>query len=113
MDPTNRLEEVVYLPNMGARLHQFRSRIPGKALETVLLDSQAYQCLSAGPILANCSKKVWSEADVEFHFRTTQGHFVAQGMNIVDGHDQDDQERYYPRKGKPGRSPASSSFPSF
>jgi hypothetical protein len=29
-------------------------------------------------------------------------------MNIVDGHDQDDQERYYPRKGKPGRSPASS-----
>ncbi|KAJ7353408.1 hypothetical protein DFH08DRAFT_804967 [Mycena albidolilacea] len=87
---------------------QSTRRIPGEGLETVLLDSQAHWCLSADPILANCSKKVWSKADVEFYSRTTQGHFVAEGMNIVDGHDQDDQERYYPRKGKPGCSPVSS-----
>ncbi|KAJ7672054.1 hypothetical protein B0H14DRAFT_1012774 [Mycena olivaceomarginata] len=58
MNPMNRLEEVVYVPNMGARLHQFRSRLSGEDLETVLLDSQAHRCLSAGPILATVPKGV-------------------------------------------------------
>ncbi|KAJ7464673.1 hypothetical protein B0H11DRAFT_2050567 [Mycena galericulata] len=108
LDLNCRLREVVYLHDMSSRVYDFLRGIAGEDLKKVTLNSEHSQCLSAGPLVTNCSKQVWSEADVEFHFRATQAHFVAEAMNIMEGFPLDKQDRYYPRKGTPGSRPGQS-----
>ncbi|KAJ7160096.1 hypothetical protein C8R46DRAFT_1353878 [Mycena filopes] len=98
--PELHLKEIVFLPNLGSYLHKFLSTIPGEDLEKHPMDSKTFQRLLAGATVANCSLKVFSEADVEYHFRVFFAHIIAEYLNLLEGYGPEDPRRYYPRKGK-------------
>ncbi|KAJ7145250.1 hypothetical protein C8R46DRAFT_1130914 [Mycena filopes] len=98
--PEFQLKEIVYLPSAGARAHEFLSTLEGEDLKKRPMNWKILQCLVSGATVANCSLKVFSEADVEYHFRVFYAHIVAEYLNIMEGYGPKDPRRYYPRKGK-------------
>ncbi|KAJ7100140.1 hypothetical protein B0H15DRAFT_509765 [Mycena belliarum] len=98
-----RLKEVVYLPSMTLRAHEF---VRGKDnLEEIQLTEEQRALLSAGPAVANCTTKLYNEADFEYAFRASQGHIVAECLNIIENKSLNDMDRYFPHKGTPGSRP--------
>ncbi|KAJ7643780.1 hypothetical protein FB45DRAFT_896041 [Roridomyces roridus] len=105
----HRLTELAYVPDMAARLVKCRKK--RENLAKVELSHEENLCMTAGAYLANSWKKIYYEADVERHFCVTQAHAVAEGINIVEGKEKDDQSRLFPHKGLPGhRREGQSSF---
>ncbi|KAJ7913552.1 hypothetical protein B0H13DRAFT_1873825 [Mycena leptocephala] len=103
----SRMLEIVYLDDMANRLLDFLKSTSEKDLDEIVLTPELYQRLNAGPLVANCSIKMHCEADVEHAFKVSQGHVVAETMNILSNPERPD--RYYPRKGTPGSKPGQSS----
>ncbi|KAJ7143576.1 hypothetical protein C8R43DRAFT_1199110 [Mycena crocata] len=94
----DQLTELIYLPSLSSRMHNFLHKIdPDENLEKVNLDAATTRRLCAGPSIANSSKVMRSEADVEFHVRVTQGDIVRRKEKATEP----DQEPLYPQKGTP------------
>ncbi|KAJ6504680.1 hypothetical protein C8R47DRAFT_1209948 [Mycena vitilis] len=103
--PSFRLLEIVYVPNMAQLIWDFLHNFAIDDLEQIELSTEHLRVLNAGPTVANCSQEVKCEADVEYVFKTSAGHVVAETLNILKGRDPrygQQGNRFYPRKGTPG-----------
>ncbi|KAJ7904699.1 hypothetical protein B0H14DRAFT_2664035 [Mycena olivaceomarginata] len=100
--PSSRLREIVYLADMSSRLYNFLRAEGAREddLAQIQHTPELFERLNAGSILANCSKEIQSEADVEHAFKVSQGH-IRFGLHH--------QDRYYPHNGTPGSQAGRSS----
>ncbi|KAJ7728851.1 hypothetical protein DFH07DRAFT_969754 [Mycena maculata] len=102
--PDRQLIQLIYLDSLPSRMHDFLQAIHGENLEDIRLNDQMTRRLSAGPSIANSSKKMRSEADVEF---LTQADMVSEGINLLRRLQHEagaNEDPLYPQKGTPVRS---------
>ncbi|KAJ6484354.1 hypothetical protein C8R47DRAFT_1131112 [Mycena vitilis] len=104
------VREIVFWPGMGRKLVDYLRAKPGEDLSTLHLTPELYRRLMAGPTIANCSKKVASEADVEHAMKVGQCTVVAEIINYQDDRfGLEHEDRLYPRRGTPGTQPGQKS----
>ncbi|KAJ7617505.1 hypothetical protein DFH06DRAFT_1237912 [Mycena polygramma] len=98
--------EIVLWPAMGRKLVKYLRAKPGEDLAKLKMTPELYRRLISGPIVANCSKQVTSEADVEHGMKLGQGTVVAEVMNYQDNKfGLEHKDRVYPHRGTPGSQP--------
>ncbi|KAJ7627548.1 hypothetical protein DFH06DRAFT_729509 [Mycena polygramma] len=95
--------EIVFWPSMGRKLVEYLRAKPGEDLSKLKLTPELYHRLMSGPTVANCSKRVTSEADVEHGMKLGQCTVVAELINYQENRfGLEHKDRLFPHRGTPG-----------